>query len=464
MRKEPFHRALPFVLAVIAFVVTGCPHNDYTVQLKPDGAAIVRTLTFNRADGVNTNTGMPEYQAFDPAELSAIAGLYPANGLTNTGDVHVVQGTFESSMPDDVGGAGVYTNLATSLGSAGFYVERFRGNDDLAGITEQRFQAADQLTDILIGWSRSELGRKPGYGQLHEFLDVNFRHDLKNASSYCWEGQIISDRETNAATEFMVRFGQYLYERGYFEVGELPNLVMMFDQDHDKAIDQWLQRLVARKMGVPDGAPIPGSLAFLGNDEAMEKSFTNYFAHTDLYRKKINEWKAHSAPNTAQPTPDAVAGEFFDRILAIDFNLFGDTPDHLTVKLTLPSAPLHSNGRWSEADDQEIWSTDIQGRTNMNHLPFSCYANWVQADEGFQTNHFGKVAFSGDDLAQYCLWRCSQAPQQGGEWDEFLARLKPGDDLPTKVDAFRFSGEEDATNSETLPSAYPRKLLKTALN
>ena len=98
----------------------------------------------------------------------------------------------------------------------------------------------------------------------------------------------------------------------------------------------------------------------------------------------------------------------------------------------------------------------------MNHLPFSCYASWAQADEGFQTNHFGKVAFSGDDLAQYCLWRCSQNAELGGEWDGFLVGLKPGEDLAAKVNAFRFK-EEEQTNDDVVSSAYPRGLLNAAL-
>jgi hypothetical protein len=79
----------------------------------------------------------------------------------------------------------------------------------------------------------------------------------------------------------------------------------------------------------------------------------------------------------------------------------------------------------------------------------------------------GKVAVAGDDLAQYCLWRCSQGEQRGGEWDNFLASLKPGSSLPSKLDAFRFTDETDqATNDEpklVSPSTYPRELLKNAL-
>ncbi len=133
--KQSLHKCLPFALAAMALVVAGCPRNQYIVELNPRGDRIERTLVFYREDGVNTNTGAPNYQPLGAGEFAAITALYPAQGLTNDGGRHVVRGEFTSELPDDVGGAGAYTNLTTSLGAAGFYVERFRGNDDLAGMT-----------------------------------------------------------------------------------------------------------------------------------------------------------------------------------------------------------------------------------------------------------------------------------------------------------------------------------------
>jgi len=367
-------------------------------------------------------------------------------------------------LPDDVGGAGSYTNLATRLGEAGFYVERFRGNDDLWDMAETRFKAADQLTDLLIGWSKAELGRQPGYGQLHEFLDAHFRQDLKNASCYCWEGQLINGRQTNAAEEFAVRFGQYLYERGYFKLSEVPNLAVMLSDGDSKTGRQWVRRLVARKMGVPDNAAIPVWLNFLSDDAATEKSFTNYFAHTEFYRAKVREWKRErkSKPKAKPPDPESISGDLFLQLMGIDFNLLGDTADHLTVKLALPSEPLHSNGQWNEEDKEVVWKSDLQTRTDTNHLPISCYANWATADEGFQRAHLGKVAFHGDDLVKYCLWRRSLDGPRGAEWDAFLTGLHPEPDLVARVSAFRFTGEDSlATNG--VSSAYPRGLFEDVL-
>jgi hypothetical protein len=462
--KPSLSKCLPFALAVMALVVTGCPYNQYIVELKPQGNVIERTLVFYCEDGVKTNTGSPNYRSFDTDELAAITSLYPAQGLTNEGGRYVARGEFTNELPADVGGAGAYTNLTTSLGELSFYVERFRGNDDLAGMTERRFKAADRLADLFVGWSRMELGREPGYGKLRQFLDVDFRRDLKNLSAYWWEGQLAGGYKTNADEEFIVRFGQYLLERGYFTIGEIPALFRDASGDDPQALLHQIQRLVARKMGVPDTEPVPASLAFLANETAMEKSFDKYLAGTTQYRSKLKQWKEDKKlkPGTKQPEPSEVASDAVGNL--IEFDLFGQ-PDHLAIRLSLPSSPVHSNGRWDEAFKQVTWETDIESRTNAYHLPFSCYASWARADQEYQKEHFGKVVVTGDELTQYCLWRSSQDKQDGNEWDAFVASLQPGSNLVKRLDAFRFPSEpaQVGTNKIPSPSAYPRELLKTAL-
>jgi hypothetical protein len=344
-------------------------------------------------------------------------------------------------------------------------VERFRGNDDLAGMTERHFKSADQLTDLLVGWSRMELGRQPGYDKLHQFLDVDFRRDLKNFSAYWWEGLVVSGYKTNANEEFAVRFGQYLLERGYFKAGEIPVLFSDFSGNDEQALLLKIQRLVARKMGVPDTSPVPASLAFLASGSEMKTSFDKYLAGTELYRAKLKQWKQDRKlkPDAKKPEPGEVLSDAAENL--VEFDLFG-RPDHLTVRLSLPSSPVHSNGRWDPALKQVVWESDIdEHKTNSFHFPFFCYASWAQADQSYQESHFGKVALTGDALTQYCLWRCSLDRQKGGEWDDFVAGLQPGDALTEKIDAFRFPGEpaQAGTNQISSPSTLPRELLKAAL-
>ena len=395
------------------------------------------------------------------AELAVIAAAYPPGAITRQGTNAIAHAVFTNTFPADVGGAGVYMHLATSLGEAGFYTERFRGSDDIAGLMERRLQAADQITDLLLGWSQAELVREPGYDPLHRFLDVDFRHDMKNAAAYWWSGSLAGGYQTNAPEEFMVRFGQYLWEHGYFKLHELPDLLNAANGDN-RPLWLHIQRLVAAKMGVPETSPLPASLAFLANGPAMEASFNQYAATNGLYQARLKQWheaNPHPDANIKPPEPTVILEEPLNHLL--ECNLFGN-PDRLTVQLSLPLRPLHTNGRWDETNHLVLWQTDIESRTNASHIPYSCYASWAQADPAFQAAHFGKTFLTDDDLVTYCTWRHALDAQHGQEWDAFAAQLSPGTNLLSKLETFHFS-DEPATATNTLRSDYIRNQFQQIL-
>src|SRR5579884_4249353 len=67
---------LPLGLVVPLLLVTGCPSNQYSIDLTPRGNVIERKLVFYRADGTKSK-GVPNYVGFDAAELARITSLYP---------------------------------------------------------------------------------------------------------------------------------------------------------------------------------------------------------------------------------------------------------------------------------------------------------------------------------------------------------------------------------------------------
>ena len=61
-------------------MLTGCPHNEYIVELTPRGNVIERKVTFYRADGTND-------QVFPADELAAIIRFYPSGGVAHSGEL-----------------------------------------------------------------------------------------------------------------------------------------------------------------------------------------------------------------------------------------------------------------------------------------------------------------------------------------------------------------------------------------
>ena len=442
-------------LAVLAVLVMGCPHNDYTVELTPRGKVIERKLDFYRADGADTN-GVPNYQSFPSNELAAVTALYPAGKITHEGERHFASGEFSGNMPNDVGGSGSYNYLTTSLGAAAFYVERFRGNDDLAARAKERLAAADQLADLVLGWSRAEFSREPGYKNLRRFLDVDFRHDLKNLTLYAWAGEISSSYKHEAGEEFIVRFGQYLLERGYLKIEDAAGLMQVYSGGNEAQALLLVQKFVAEKLGVLPSEPMPASLALLADRAATGKSWEKYLSGTEVYRARLRQWQKEKKlkPDLEKPGPDAVVNELFLPLVGLDSS---GEEDHLTVRLVLAAAPDHTNGKWDEARRQVVWASNLE---STNRLPVFCYASWSQPDEAFQQEHFGRVMLGGDELLKYCLWRGGLDVAQSGEWEKLLLAWQPGEAWTNQLAAFQFSGAE-LTNSSA--ADFGKNLIKSAL-
>jgi hypothetical protein len=443
-------------VAALATLVAGCPRNEYTVDLIPHGKTIERQLVFQRTDGSESN-GVPKYASFPTNELATITALYPPGQVTHEGERHFARGEFSGALPNDVGGAGTYQCFSTSPGSAAFYVERFRGNEDLANRTKALMTAADQTTDLIIGWSHAELCREPGYKKLRRFLDGDFRRDLQNLALYLWAGEISSSYKKPALEEFAVRMGLYLVERGYLNSADAAALVHgIYGDTSSTFASAGLQRLIANKLGLPPSGPMPKALAFLADPVAMEASWKKYLARTDAYQALLRQWQKDSKrkPDLKKPEPQDVT----DAILSPIFDALGSGgSDHLVVRLSLASAPDHSNGQWDASRQKVQWESDLD---TTNRLPVFCYASWSHPDRTFQQAHFGRTILIGDELLKYCLWHEGLYPAQSAEWDKWLATLQPGNTLTNQVAAFQFSATSD-TNTNVI--GFGKDLIKSAL-
>jgi len=148
-----------------------------------------------------------------------------------------------------------------------------------------------------------------------------------------------------------------------------------------------IQRLVAEKLGVSDGAPIPKSLSFLSSPQMVEKSWNNYLATTEAFHKKLRHWEMEKLSiqtgnfgrqglnilsiknNTngvwtktalpAKPAPSEVADGLLEDLIQIDLL---DTHDDLKVMLALPAPPVYSNGQWDEERKMVTWEADLLER------------------------------------------------------------------------------------------------------
>ena len=426
MPKRRFAAALGVSLCLLA----GCQdHNRYEIELQPEGAEMVRTLTAWR---VPENRGKDRFPA---DELQRIAALYP-DELAAAGTRHAFRGRFGPKMPSDVGGSGDYHFTSTSLGTAAIYVERFRGGDDVEAHIDDRRRASDELTDLLIGWFQSEIGRDPNFVRIRAFLDREFRHDLRNLSHYWAMARASTHQQAAINQEYWARAAMYLVEHGYFRVEEVPAAVHVESTNDTVQQVRFVIDLISRKISPENQPSVSKSLAFLTDTARAETSLDAYLRTTPQFRRREQTWRRAQAANPAAPPPDPK-----DIVLELVARLFFGLDwisqnDELRVALAVPLQPFATNGTYLSASNQVVWTASLGHGTE---LPALAYAAWSVPNVAFQETHFGDIALTGEDLANYVAWYTGLDPTQRAEWDAFVSALEPGPGLSEVVRGFAFT-------------------------
>ena len=117
--------------AVLAWVSCGCEHDRCEITMRRQGGVVHRTLTVCR-----------------------------------------------------VGGPGALVYVPSSMEHTLGHVERFRGDDDLAGAILRQLKAADRLMDLLVICAKRKFGKQKGFAKLRAFLGEDARRDLKDLLMY----------------------------------------------------------------------------------------------------------------------------------------------------------------------------------------------------------------------------------------------------------------------------------------
>ena len=200
---------------VLSLILSGClgQHDCFQVEIRPEGEAFRRQLTgWHAGDACKT--------AFLRATHSApgSAACIPRRGDPPTGTSSSSPGV--SKEPRRATSAGrSCTCFASSLGSTWCYVERFRGDDDLASQLARRHATADRLVDVLVGWFGSELGKEPHF----PVRSRSFSTEISGGTCTTSRSTRLSARQAKArkgsptAQESLGSCGrQHFSERGYF--------------------------------------------------------------------------------------------------------------------------------------------------------------------------------------------------------------------------------------------------------
>lgn len=436
--------------ALAGLLLQGC-NEQFDVEMKPKDGELERRIKVY-VESRRDSGAPPKIGDIPGDKLKKLRDLYKQEGEVDPDGKKLFNAILRDSQENIVGGISRFVRLGSDLGAVSFYNESFRHSDDLAGDMEKRLDSADRLADLLREWFELELGNEPRGKVLLDWIDKDFRKDVKNIALYLYLDLIEDKQQTS--DELQAKLLTYLVNHNYLTKENAPKLVRavvnMESAEGDQVFFVWLQRFVAGKMGVAGDKPVPEALAFLGSREKLMASMRSQICKT----KTFKDLRAQEGGNRLDIfTPENPANGqlmFFallNTIWSFDAKIFSDPGPSWTVKLSLPGQPFWSNGTWVENDKAMFW-----GKRTPNNKPVSfVYAAWAEPSER-QAARFGKVLLDGHRLFGYALWFQALHENERAEWTAFVDTIKPGDDVKTALEGFRFKGETALDEKEVKPA------------
>lgn len=434
------------LLILASVFLFSCEYNNYKLALKPEGQKIGRTLTVQRMREPDTANGQgkPQPAPLPADQLAKLLHIYHGKQVPATQpNIHVFHTTFKTYPPADLGGGGIHLYADSLLGSASFYAERFRHSDDLVGQIDTIRTAAHRLAAVITAYAQQQLGKDPRWPKFRDFLTQQFPRDLQNIGVYCWLARCsVSDNDISARTT-MARVALYLLEKKYVPRNEVAKFLGLAAEaenswpNHSQM--RFIQRLIARHMGVADNAAIPKSLDYLQNRQSVQKSFKTFKSSKALHRL-IAHWTVGKKPATdilAAKGPSALFDDLETKLLWGNKDELAPK-DNLRLSFALPGRPLYTNGHWdAKSKTLRLHATLGSGPT----IPHFFYALWTMPNVKVQRAHFGRVVVKREKLMEYVCTVAALSPAQRQQWTALIKALSPKHTPLTRIAQFHFTGK-----------------------
>jgi hypothetical protein len=437
-------RTLAVLAAVAAAPLLGLAcvpsPDEYTIEMTPRCRAVSRSISVT-LPGSQPTTAQSQM-------LDRIRAAYSESLPTTQERETIRRGMFGSRLPNDVGNAGTYLGIETRMGTAVFYVERFRGNDDVCGEFQRRLAMTDRLIDLMIGFLREQVKDPKGAAVLTGLLDGEVRKDARNVVLYYWMADVQAHTTTmpsmNPYNDAMARVTQYLVDHGYAKPESLPTL---YRATTNEQAAPFLREIIAAKTGA-SRETVAAWMSFMDDPDAAGKAFAEYLTKTDEYKKLLAETPA-TQPDTQPSEPDP-----FDVLTnLIPLRIQPEYPeDLLLVRMNTTTRPNASNGEYVEGDGETPAAPGVVWKLQLPRLPDPkpkqlsdppqiIWALLATPNDDYQRSHLGEVKCDGNNLLEYCLWYRSLSDAERAQWDKAIEALTP--ETAQSLRKFTFAGAAD---------------------
>lgn len=412
-------------------------HLTYLIEITPSDSGFERRITiFRTMNADTTQTRIPVVVEREVADrIGRAYGVRPKSAVADSLGPDV-ETTFVAhrrfaEIPNDLGNGGMLRHYASPLGRNWSYGERFRGTLVPPADLVASLEAADSTVDMLDGWLESELGRQPGWPELHSYLDVQLRRLLRDTAYRYWSSDSSADEIAMA----------HAYENPI-----LCWMIAVAVVDFDDTVWEMVRPYWLRE-GERELASILGMRSGADADSALRR-----VCDPDECRQNLG---IHLAAKAGE-TEEEAATRFWDTAsVAVGYappQTSGTQGwDSVVVRLSLRESPgkMETNGSWDAEHRTVTWSGRVckPGGSDPGD-PLVCAAEWGSPDTIAQRRLFGSIPVD-EGLPQYNKWFSTLDPAQQKEWNRMLMRVRPG--KLDRLRAFKFSGAPSPNDEADIP-------------
>ena len=396
------------LLACLAVVFAGCIQDRYEIELTPKGDKVRRELTYSSSG-----------ETVNQIELRRLERVYDSKSK-KVKNARWFSKEYDQQMPDDVGGHGIYKHWKSPMGTLTVYTERFRGSIDYASQLELRRSAVDDLVDLVVEWMKSEMGGHAEFAKIERFLKTEFRNDLHNLSIGIWQTGFETDV---SQPEFFFRVGQFLIERNYFEIDQVPVLVRSLKEGTElppvvleSIRDRLVRKFELAKTGVE-------ATEFLASHNQAAASFNKHILSSKLANDVLcPKWSKRLGSNITK----GKLGSGLTGAALWPSTLQFLSPTAVNVKFHSKVEPIFSNGSWDRNTSSIEWSQSTGERDadiatlGMSEIPRFVFSVSAEPDLDYQKSHLGDEVLSGNELAIYVLWYNALTKDEQAKLDKFI--------------------------------------------
>jgi hypothetical protein len=430
--EERAMRAFGLILVGIAVTLGGCDRDYVRIVVTPkvDGA-FERVVTVWR-ESAEKSFGKPKILAPPDTLLAAPRKVYGKAEETPGPEV-VFRGVFRETPADleDEGrtNRGGYDVCRSRLGTSHYYRERLPGRTDIHRIVVDIGVLVDAATEVAAVMAEEQLAGEKGVEKLAATLRGSLGTDIKDiltlfvvsASAIPRDLGPDEDSRENGEISATAYVLQLLEERGYVRLDTLPRA--LDENDLEKMALRWAARVMDRE---PD-ASLRRCFAFIGDEDRLQAAFESAIAKAGLDKEDLEE--------RGSRVLGGLVGTFF-----------GMEP---TVELAVrsPVEPFATNGRWSASEKATRFEACLNGHSI---LPPLAYAAWSVPDAAWQRTRLGKVAVTGEALAEVAFWETGLPERERAAWLAALDALDREGDIEAQLRAIRLT---DAKREEPVRGA-----------